>query len=221
MPGKTPTVSGSRRHKTIPAPDRLEPQTIKDETAVHLGLVVRKERMCWPPGVQLATFKMLLLFQLAAFELGDPKSLLPLSSFPAAYTVWALGDWPRVELALPWAREPQRYLAFVPRVTHSYKHQTSMCLPLSFFPTEEGEGVREIWQSSREPRPLLTPVDSQLEGMRGRKESSGLEKQAPPSSYLPAASSLLPPQPDDAGGGLLLLPLMSGNCLLSRRGKIR
>ena len=172
-----------------------------------------------PLGVQLATFKMLLLFQLAAFRLGSPKSLLPLSPFSAAHTVWTLGHWPRVELALPWTRGPQRHFAFVPRVYTLL--QTPMCLPLSFFPTEEGEGVRETWQSSREPRPLLTPVDSELEGMRGRKESAGLGRQAPPSSYLPAASSLLPPQPDDAGGGLLLFPLMSGNCLLSRRGKIR
>lgn len=72
--------------------------------------------------------------------------------------------------------------------------------------------------SSKEPRLFFIPVAGGNKEQGGR---AGLGRQAPPSSYLPAAFSLLPPQPGDAWEGLLPLPLMSGNCLLSWRRKIR
>lgn len=145
-----------------------------------------------------------------------PKPFFPglLPQLPTLPGLWVTGqgpNWP-----FPGPGGPRGILRLRLEFTHSCKHQTPIRLLLSaFLATEEGEGVRETWQSSKEPRPRFTPVDSQLEGIRGREERAGLERQAPPSSYLPAASSLLR-QPDGGAWGCLLpLPLMSRNCLLS------
>lgn len=66
----------------------------------------------------------------------SPPSLSP---SPAAHPAWALGHWP-----LPGSGGPRGTLHLRLEFTHSSKHQTPMCLPLSFFLTEEGERVMEL-----------------------------------------------------------------------------
>lgn len=127
----------------------------------------------------MATFKMILPFQLEAYGFRGPKVLLPLPPSSSAHPAWSLGHWPRAELAFPRTRGPQKHFSFVPRVyTLLQMPNTHVCHCL-FFPTVEGEGVRETWQSSKEPRPLFIPVDSQLEGISGREERAGLEDKLP------------------------------------------
>lgn len=86
---------------------------------------------------------------------------------------------------------PRRTLRLRPEFTHSYRLRTARCLPQSFFPTEEGEGARETWPSSKGPRPLSTAVALQLEGIKGREGRAGHRRQLP--ADLPAAPTPLPP----------------------------
>lgn len=110
---------------------------------------------------------MLPPFQFTACGLNSPKGLLPClpPQLPAPPGLWATGqglNWP-----LPRTRAPEALCTCAYSLHTPNKHQTSLCLPLSFFSTEKGEGVRGTWQSSKGPRSLFTPVDLQLEGLRG------------------------------------------------------
>ena len=53
------------------------------------------------------------------------------------------GPLAKAELAPPQDKGPRGPLRLRLEFTQSYKHQTSLCLPLSFFPIEKGKGVRE------------------------------------------------------------------------------
>lgn len=224
MPGETPTARG--KHETTLAPGRLRPQTTDAGTAAppRPRLVVRKEKMLWDSGLNPLPLRCFYHFRSqpvgSAVPVPKPSFLASLSSCLTCLDSEPLAQglaWP-----LPGLGGPQRHFALAPRVCTFLQTPNTHVSAQSCSPTEEGEGVRETWQSSREPRPLFTAVDLQLEGIKGREGRAGQRRQAPPSSYLPAASTLLlPPKPGNARGGLLPLPLMSGNCLLSWGGGIR
>ena len=123
MPGKTPTVSGSRRHKTTLAPDRLEPQTAKAETAVHPGLVARKERMRWAPwGFNWPPLRCFCYFSLQPLGLEVPNPSFPclLSQLSTLFGLWVTGqgwNWP-----FPGLGDPRGILHLCLEFAHSYKH---------------------------------------------------------------------------------------------------
>lgn len=68
-------------------------------------------------------------------------SEVPTASLPASLSSCLTCPGPRAELAPPWPRAPQVRLHL--EFTHSHQHPTPMCVPQSFFPAEEEEGVRK------------------------------------------------------------------------------
>jgi len=91
----------------------------------------------WAPS---STFKMLLPFQVAGSVVSHSPSLAP---SPASRPALVSGPLAKAELAPPQDKGPRGPLRLRLEFTQSYKHQTSLCLPLSFFPIEKGKGVRE------------------------------------------------------------------------------
>lgn len=176
-----------KAHWPTPTPDYRR----WDRCPVPPGLLGRKGKgleTLWAPP---ATSKTLLPSQVAACGLRSPKACLPGLPLQLPHLPGRGAAGPRADPGPPAQGGPQAHFALAPRVTHSYRLRTARCLPQSFFPTEEGEGARETWPSSKGPRPLSTAVALQLEGIKGREGRAGHRRQLP--ADLPAAPTPLPP----------------------------
>lgn len=140
----------------------------------------------------MATFKMLLPFQLKACGFKSPKALLP--QLPTLPGLWVTGQGPHWPCPGPEAFCACAYSSHTPANTH----QTPICGRCLSSQLRRERGSGRPGKALKNPGLSLPQLTHNWrEQGQGGEGSSGATSS--PSSYLPAASLLLP-QPEGAWG---------------------